>query len=115
MKISRNEAENDNQHIMLNNIQSIETVNNFIYLGSMITNDYDDSSEIRRRLSLAKSAMISLTNIWKDIEMSVTTKKRLNAGSGQKQIKGELIVLDCGIPVGFYESAGLKRLLTKVY
>ena len=41
----------------------------------MITNDYDDSRETRQKLSLAKSAMISLTNIWKDKGMSVTTKK----------------------------------------
>ena len=49
----------------------------FVYLGAMITENYDDSKEIKRRITIAKNAMISLVKIWKDRAISITTKKRL--------------------------------------
>ena len=39
--------------------------------------DYDDSKEIKRRIAIAKNAMISLVKVWKDRAISITTKKRL--------------------------------------
>lgn len=60
--MSCNETGNDNEQIMLNNTQRIETNKNFIHRGSMITND-SNKDEIRRRLCIAKNDMISLTSI----------------------------------------------------
>ena len=45
--------------------------------GSFIANNYDDTKEIRRRLCIAKNAVISLTQIWKDKGILIGTKKRL--------------------------------------
>ena len=50
---------------------------NFVYLGAMITETYDDSKERKRRIAIAKNAIISLVNVWKDRAISITTKKRL--------------------------------------
>ena len=52
-------------------------MNNFVYLGAMSTENYDDSKEIKRHVAIAKNAMISLFNVWKDRAISITTKKRL--------------------------------------
>ena len=43
--------------------KAIETVTNFIFLGSKITADGDSSHEIKRRLFLGRKAMINLDNI----------------------------------------------------
>ena len=67
---------NEQDNILVNG-QDIENVKNFVYLGAMITENHDDSKEIKRRIAIAKSAMISLVNVWKDRAISVTTKKRL--------------------------------------
>jgi len=52
-------------------------VKNFVYLGAMITENYDDSKEIKRRIAITKNAMIALEYFWKDRAISITTKKRL--------------------------------------
>ena len=56
--------------------ENIKNVKEFVYLGALITDNYDDTREIRR-LCIARNAMVSLTNIWKDKSISVGTKKRL--------------------------------------
>ena len=48
------------------NDKRIENVKEFIYLGTLIANNCDDTKESRRRLCIAKNAVISLTQIWKD-------------------------------------------------
>jgi len=45
----------------------------------MITDHYDDTKEIRRRLNIAKYAMVSLEKIWKDKGVSIITNKPLNS------------------------------------
>ena len=45
----RNEQDN-----MLVNGQDIENMKNFVYLGAMITENYDDSKEIKRRIAIAE-------------------------------------------------------------
>ena len=75
--VKNNQNTKDADHIIVNNNEIIENVKEFVYLGTLITNNYDDNKEIRRRLYIARSAMVSLTNIWKDRSISITTKKRL--------------------------------------
>ena len=75
MKSIRSPVENDHDHIIINGQEMC--VNNFVYLGAMIPDNYDDSKEIIRRFAIAKNAMISLINIWTDRAISITTKKRL--------------------------------------
>ncbi|XP_063591867.1 uncharacterized protein LOC134768956 [Penaeus indicus] len=64
LKIINNHGDNkDNIKVNGNNIENLD---NFIYLGAMFTNNYNGSNEIKRRLTLARNAMISLTSILKD-------------------------------------------------
>ena len=75
--VKNNQNTKDADHIIVSNNEIIENVKEFVYLGTLITNNYDDTKEIRRRLCIGRSAMVSLTNIWKDKSISITTKKRL--------------------------------------
>ena len=75
--VKNNQNTKDADHIIVNNNEIIENVKEFVYLGTLITNNYDDTKKIRRRLCIARSAMVSLTNIWKDKSITITTKKRL--------------------------------------
>ena len=52
--------------------ETMETVTGFIFLGSNITADGDCSHEIKRRLLLARKAMINLDSILKKITSLVT-------------------------------------------
>ena len=76
MKTIRVPVRNEQDCILVNR-QDIENEKNFVYLGAMITENYDDSKEIRRRIAIAKNAMISLEKVWKDRANSISTKKRL--------------------------------------
>ena len=78
MKIVKsNQNTKDADHIKVDNNEIIENVKEFVYLGTLITNNYDDTKEIHRRLCIARSAMVSLTTIWKDKSIICSTKKRL--------------------------------------
>ena len=77
MKICRKPSNDEELHFITVNNKRLENVKEFIYLGSLITNNCDDTKEIRRRLCIAKTAMISLPQIWKDKGISTGTKKRL--------------------------------------
>ena len=52
----------------------METVRDFIFLGSKITADGDFSHEIKRRLLLGKKAMTSLDNILKSRDITLSIK-----------------------------------------
>ena len=52
--------------------ETMETVRDFIFFGSIITLDGDCSHEIKRRLLLARKAMINLDSILKKITSLVT-------------------------------------------
>ena len=54
--------------------ETMETVTNFIFLGSKITADGDCSHEIKRRLLLGRKAMINLDNILKSRDITLPTK-----------------------------------------
>ena len=55
----------------------METVTDFIILGSKITADGDCSHEIKRRLLLGRKAMINLDSIFKSRDITLPTKVRL--------------------------------------
>ena len=57
--------------------ETMETVTDFIFLGSIITADGDCSHEIKRRLLLGRKAMINLDNIIKSRDVTLPTKVRL--------------------------------------
>ena len=55
----------------------VETVSNFIFLGSKITTDGDCSHEIKRRLLLGRKVMTNLDSIFKSRHIPLSTKVRL--------------------------------------
>ena len=55
----------------------METVSDFIFLGSKITADGDCSYEIKRCLLLERKVMINLDNILKSRDMTLSTKVHL--------------------------------------
>ena len=57
--------------------ETMETVRDFIFLGSKITGDGDCSHEIKRRLLLGRKAMINLDNILKCRDTTLPTNVRL--------------------------------------
>ena len=54
----------------------VETVSDFIFLGSKITSDGDCSHEIKRRLHLGRKVMTNLDNILKSRDITLATKVR---------------------------------------
>ena len=54
--------------------ETIETVTNFIFLGSKITADGDCSHEIKRRLLLGRKVMTNLYSILKSRDIALPTK-----------------------------------------
>ena len=55
----------------------VETVADFIFLGSKITADGDCSHEIKRHLLFGRKAMINLDSILKSRDITLLTKVRL--------------------------------------
>ena len=56
---------------------TVETVTDFIFLGSKITADGDCSHEIKRHLLLGKKAMTNLDSILKSRDITLPTKVHL--------------------------------------
>ena len=57
--------------------ETMETVRDFIFLGSKITADGDSSHEIKRHLLLGRKAMINPDSILQSRDVSLPTKVRL--------------------------------------
>ena len=57
--------------------ETMETVTDFIFLGSQISADGDFSHEIKRCLSFGRKAMTSLDSILKNRDITLPTKVRL--------------------------------------
>ena len=51
-----------------------EAVNDFLFLGSIVTSDGDCSHEIRRQLLLGRKAMINVDSVLKNKEITLLTK-----------------------------------------
>ena len=56
--------------------EAVETVADFIFLGSKITADGDCSHEIKRRLFLGRKVMTNLDSILKSRDITLPTKVR---------------------------------------
>ena len=54
--------------------ETVETVSDFIFLGSKITADGDGSHEIKRRLLLERKVMTNLDNTLKSRDITLPTK-----------------------------------------
>ena len=57
--------------------ETVETVADFIFLGSKITADGDCSHEIKRRLLLGRKLMTNLDSIFKSRDITLSTKVHL--------------------------------------
>ena len=88
--------------------KSMETVRDFIFLGSKITADADCSHEIKRHLLLGRKAITNIDSILKSRDITLPTKVRLvktmvfpvvTYGCQSWTIKKaeEFILLNCGV------------------
>ncbi|KAI8429179.1 hypothetical protein MSG28_007716 [Choristoneura fumiferana] len=68
-------SQNNAPHIT--EIANCEVVQSYIYLGSLITNTGGSEDEIKRRIAITRSAMEKLTRIWRDRNITKTTKVQL--------------------------------------
>ena len=62
---------------MIGNRKTVETVADFIFLGSKITADGDCSHEIKRCLLLGRKVMTNLDSMFKSRDITLPTKVRL--------------------------------------
>ena len=85
--------------------ETVETVSDFIFLGSKITVDGDCSHEIKRCLLIGRKAMTNLDSIFKSRDITLPTKVRLVKamvfpvvmyGCESWTIK-KLMLLNCGV------------------
>ena len=60
--------------------ETVETMADFIFLGSEITADGDCSHEIKRHLLLGRKVMTNLDSIFKSRDITLPTKVRLVKG-----------------------------------
>ena len=58
-------------------LSGLEVVNDFIYLGSLISDKGSSQKEIKRRIMLGRVAMKKLTKIWQSRSITNNTKIRL--------------------------------------
>ena len=90
--------------------ETVETVSDFIFLGSKITADGDCSHEIKRCLLLGRKVMTNLESIYKSRDITLPTKVHLVKamvspvvmyGCESWTIKNvetkELMLLNCGV------------------
>ena len=88
----------------------METVTDFIFLGSKISADCDCSHEIKRWLLLGRKVMTNLDSILKSRDITETTKVHLvkalvfsvvmygcESWTIKKRSTEELMLLDCGV------------------
>ena len=57
--------------------ETVETVSDFIFLGSKITADGDCSHEIKRRLLLGRKVMNNIDSIFRSTDITLLTKVHL--------------------------------------
>ena len=90
--------------------ETMETVTDFIFLGSKITADGDSSHEIKKRLLLGRKAMTNLDSILKSRDVTLLTKVQLvktsvfpvimyghESWTIKKLSTEELMTLNCGV------------------
>ena len=90
--------------------ETVETVSDFIFLGSKITADGDCSHEIKRHLLLGRKVVTNLDSIFKSRDITLPTKVRLvkamvfpvvvygcRVGLRRRLSAEELMLLNCGV------------------
>ena len=89
--------------------ETMETVSDFIFLGSKITADGDCSHEIKRRLLLGRKVMTNLKSVFKSRDITLPSKVRLVKAIvfpvvmygceswTVKKAERQRIVLNCGV------------------
>ena len=90
--------------------ETMETVREFIFLGSRITADGDCSLEIKRRLLLGRKAMTNLDSLLESRDITLPTKVHLvkamvfpvvmygcESWTIKKDEHKELMLLNCGV------------------
>ena len=88
----------------------METVSDFIFIGSRVTADGDCSHEIKRRLLLGRKVITNLDGIFKSRDITLPTKVRLvkamvfpvvmcgcESWTVKKLSAKELMFLNCGV------------------
>ena len=101
--------------------ETVETVSDFIFLGSKITADGDCSHEIKRCLLLGRKVMTNPDSIFKSRDITLPTKVHLvrlwffqwlcmdvRVGLWRKLSTEELMLLNCGVGEDSWESLGLQ-------
>ena len=100
--------------------ETMETVTDFLFLGSKITADGDYSHEIKRWLLLGRKAMTNLDSILKSRDATLPTKVRLKgmvlpvvmygceSWTVKKAEPKKLMLLNCGVEEDSCESLGLQ-------
>ena len=66
--------------------ETVETVADFIFLGSKITADCDCSNEIRRRLLLGRKVMTNLHSILRSRDFTLLTKSSQGYGFSSSHV-----------------------------
>ena len=102
--------------------ETMETVTDFVFLGSKITADGDCSHEIKRHLLFGRKAKTNLKSILKSKDIILSTKVHLvkavvfpvvRYGCESWTMKWlgaeELMLLNCGVGEDSWESLGLQR------
>ena len=90
--------------------ETVETVSDFIFLGSKITTDGDCSHEIKRRLLLGRKVMTNLDSIFKSRDITLPTNVHLvkamvcpvvkygcKSWTIKKDEHQKLMLLNCGV------------------
>ena len=70
--------------LVYDTVEKIDEVDEFNYLGSLITKDGSCKKEVRRRLALARTTTLNLAAIWKSIEALAPVSRP--ASSGQRPL-----------------------------
>ena len=91
-------------------VETVETVTDFIFLGSKITADGDCSHKIKRCLLLGRKAMTNLDSVLKSGDITLPTKVHIvKAVVFPIVMCGcELMFLNCGVREDSGESLGLQ-------
>ena len=106
--------------------ETMETVTDFIFLGSKITADGDWNHEIKRHLLLGKKAMTNLDSVLKSGDITLSAKVHIvkalvfpvvmyGCESWTKKKKAKcrkLMLLNCGVGEDSWESLGLQGVPT---
>ena len=103
--------------------ETMETVRDFIFLGSKITEDGDCTHEIKRCLLLGRKAVANLDSILKSRDITLPTKVHLvkatvfpvvmygcESWTIKKLSTKELILLNCGVGEDSSESLDCKEI-----